>query len=482
MKTVVLYFFVLIVPDLLFSQVTFEKTFTVNGNDKGISVLETKDGNYLIYCISEGPVKNNCSLIKTGANGDSLWGKRYPGFNTSWIISNHEPIKETEDSGYIFTTVIVDTTLLIKTNNNGDTLWKLKYIHLKYATFQPTTDGGFILCGIDSTGKLSLIKTNNLGHQLWRKWISLFDRYYTYINRDFSVKQTTDEGFIVSGNLYNDIAFITLPVYTFLIRANSTGDSLWAKKIDTLPFQSISNVQATSGNGFIVAGSLDSLTNFNPEHLNGFIMRFDENGNSLWTKSYGGTGNQEFNSLKMTDDGGYIACGDNNPDLTTPPPFGFYGFYLVRMNAAGDTLWTKCYPGGQSGWSDIVGLSVQETSDHGFIACGTQWDSTGNGHVFLIKTDSLGNVYPQGINDNHPFSSLLPFPNPTRGMVFLNPPGNFRELEVLDILGNVILHMKIDPNDNSTLKINLSGNPEGIYLLKLKNENSIRFGKIVLSH
>ncbi len=482
MKTFTIAFLIFILPVLLFSQVTFQKTFTITGDDEGISVIQTRDGNYLVYGRSAGTLENNCFLIKTGMNGDSLWRKVYPNYNPwSYPISNDEPLAETNDSGYIFTTTWLDTAILIKTNQNGDTLWTVKYNHLLYATFQLTNDGGYILCGLDPSRDLILIKTNNLGIEQWRKLISFLDPIYPYGNRDFSIKQTTDGGYIVSGNCYHDVGPASLLVYCFIIKANNTGDSLWVKKTDNLPLLYFSTIQSTSGNGFITAGGLDSLTVNGPKHLNGYIMKFDENGDALWSKSYGGTGNQDFHSLQKTDDGGYITCGENNPDLSNPPPFGFYGLYLVRMDASGDTLWTKFYPGGQQGYHDMIGRSVYQTADGGFITCGTQYDSTDHGYVFVIKTDGDGNVYPQGINDKHPNTTLSPFPNPTSGKVYLNPPGQYNILEISDLLGNVILLKEIDPGNNSTLKIDLSGNPDGVYLLKLQNENNILTGKIVLA-
>ena len=482
MKTFILYLLFFISPNFLFSQVTFKKTFTITGDDDGISVIQTRAGNYLVYCLS-GSVENNCILIKTRANGDSIWGKLYPGRLEPWIINNHEPIMETSDSGYIFTTVFLDTTFLVKTNINGDTLWTVKYIYLKYATFQSTNDGGYVLCGMDTTHKICLIKTNNYGHEQWRKWISWefpTSAQYMEIPSELSIKQTTDGGFIVSGNTQHIDFNPPLPniFRIFLIRTNSSGDTLWTKKIHNMPLQKINTIQATSGNGFIGAGALDSSDVYNNIHMNGYIMKFDGNGDTLWTKSYGGPGNQEFNSFEKTDDGGYIACGENNPVFGLT---GYYGFYLVRMDAVGDTLWTRYYPEGQSGDQDIIGRSVHQTADHGFIACGIQYDSGDHGHVLLIKTDSIGHVYPQGINDKLPSISLNPFPNPSEGMVYLNPPGNFRQLEVSDIFGNVILRKAIDPNDNSILEIDLTGNPEGIYLLKLKNENIVRTEKIVIA-
>ena len=467
MKTFTL-FILIFSSQTLFSQVTFQKTFRITGSDVGVSVLETYDGNYLIYGVSNLAVQNNCFLIKTDANGDSLWGKRYPGYYP-YAISNLDPISQTQDNGYIFTTVMLDTTLFIRTNKDGDTLWTVRYNHMSYATFQPTMDGGYILCGLDPTTKLILIKTNNQGHEQWRKFISFFDPVYPYSNRDFSIKQTTDGGYIVSGNSYHDVGAYSFFGYCFLIKANSSGDSLWTKKTDILPLQNFSTIQSTSGNGCIAAGSLDSLTNNGPLNMNGYITKFDENGDPLWSKSYGGSGNQDLHSIQKTSDGGYIACGDNNPDIL----YGLWGLYLVRTDANGDTLWTKSYPGGLSGTKDILGLYAQETADHGFIACGSKYDSLGNGYVFLMKTDGLGNVYPQGINQTGNTMPLEVFPNPSAGKVYLNLPGKLTSLTVSDMFGRQILQRKIDPTYNNTQIIDLTGNPDGVYLLKVQNETEI---------
>jgi hypothetical protein len=216
--------------------------------------------------------------------------------------------------------------------------------------------------------------------------------------------------------------------------------------------------------------------------MNGNITKFDENGDALWSKSYGGSGNQDLHSIQKTSDGGYIACGDNNPDLTNPPPYGLWGLYLVRTDANGDTLWTKSYPGGLSGSKDIIGFYAQETSDHGFIACGSKYDSLGNGYVSLIKTDGLGNVYPQGINQVGNAMPLNVFPNPSAGKVYLNLPGKFKSLTISDMFGKEIFRKKIDPNDNNTQIIDLTGNPDGVYVLQVQNETEIRVGRIVLRH
>jgi hypothetical protein len=68
---------------------------------------------------------------------------------------------------------------------------------------------------------------------------------------------------------------------------------------------------------------------------------------------------------------------------------GSYDVYLIKTNAQGDTLWTRAY----GGPSSDEGSSVQTTTDGGYIVAGTTSSfGAGMADVYLIRTDSLGNV------------------------------------------------------------------------------------------
>ena len=97
-----------------------------------------------------------------------------------------------------------------------------------------------------------------------------------------------------------------------------------------------------------------------------------------------------------------------------------------------------------------------------------------------MKTDGLGNVYPQGINQTGNAMLLEVFPNPSEGKIYLNLPGKYSRLTVSDIFGKRIFQKAIDPNDNNTQIIDLTGNPDGVYLLQVRNETCIRTGKIII--
>jgi uncharacterized delta-60 repeat protein len=141
------------------------------------------------------------------------------------------------------------------------------------------------------------------------------------------------------------------------------------------------SVQQTSDGGYIVAGLTYS---FGAGDNDIFLIKTDANGNIIWAKTYGGTNWDEALSVQQTSDGGYIVAG-RTPSYST----GDYDFFLIKTDADGNLEWAKTYGGTNDEWA----LSVQQTSDGGYIAVGWTWSfGAGWGDIFLIKTDADGNV------------------------------------------------------------------------------------------
>jgi len=104
---------------------------------------------------------------------------------------------------------------------------------------------------------------------------------------------------------------------------------------------------------------------------------------TLWTKTYGGSGDDWGSSVQQTSDGGYIIAGGT----------GSYGagggdIWLIKIDSEGNKEWDKTFGESELDW----GYSVQQTSDGGYIIAGETWSyGAGEADVWLIKTDSEGN-------------------------------------------------------------------------------------------
>ena len=141
------------------------------------------------------------------------------------------------------------------------------------------------------------------------------------------------------------------------------------------------SVQETSDGGYILAGYTYS---FGTGESDVYLIKLDSNGDTIWTKTYGGDSYDVGYSVQETSDGGYIIVG-----YTYSFGAGESDVYLIKTDSNGNVLWTKTFGGA----SYDMGYSVQETSDGGYIITGyTDSFGAGGSDVYLIKTDSNGNI------------------------------------------------------------------------------------------
>jgi hypothetical protein len=153
-------------------------------------------------------------------------------------------------------------------------------------------------------------------------------------------------------------------------------------------------------NGFIVCGKTNSnnpLFGVPPGHGNdAYVAKYDVNGNIAWRHIYGGSGEDFFNSVIQTADGGFIAAGhtsSNDGDVS-----GNHGgngdAWVVKISADGTLQWQKCYGG--SGDDIFFSISAEAT---GYILTGTtnshNGDITswfGDYDVWIVKLSLTGTI------------------------------------------------------------------------------------------
>jgi len=184
-----------------------------------------------------------------------------------------------------------------------------------------------------------------------------------------SVQLTIDGGYIITGQA-DFSSWTTGDIW--LIKTNSNGDTLWSRTFGGGYADIGYCVQQTADGGYIIAGAWNGAT----DHA--WLIKTDSLGNQQWARTFEGSGNDAFYSVQQTTDGGYIITGIG----------GDADVWLIKTDSQGDSLWTRTFGGV---WYDAGG-DVQQTNDGGYvIAGGTTSYGAGQGDVWLIKTDSLGN-------------------------------------------------------------------------------------------
>ncbi|MGB3477792.1 MAG: T9SS type A sorting domain-containing protein [bacterium] len=165
-------------------------------------------------------------------------------------------------------------------------------------------------------------------------------------------------------------------MYFITISFAQAPDTLWTRAFGDAYRDQAFEVQQTSDGGYIMCGFLSSTQTWS---YNVYLIKTDSLGNKIWAVDYGGADDDIGYSVCETSDGGYIASGS-----TMSFGVGWREAFLLRLNANGDTLWTKSY-----GWTNAqnTAYTVRETPDSCFLLVGSTIAKT-----LLIKTDTNGDT------------------------------------------------------------------------------------------
>lgn len=238
-----------------------------------------------------------------------------------------------------------------------------------------TEDGGYIITGSTMSfgaGQYDvyLIKTDDSGVEQWNR---------TYGGSEYemgrSVQHTFDGGYIIAGY---STSFGAGSSDVYLIKTDETGIELWSKTYGDIYGDDALSVRKTTDGGYIIAGR---TWNYGAGEADIYLIRTDASGTEQWSQTYGGPNNDKCNSVELTSDGGYILAGYTYSDE------GYPDFYLIKTDALGTEEWSKTF--GHFYYN--IGKVARQTSDGGYIFVGTSSDYyTGILDIQLIKTNSMG--------------------------------------------------------------------------------------------
>lgn len=357
-----------------YAQTTFQQVYGGSTFDHAHSVQQTSDSGFIVSGYKTVGSSYDMYLIKTDALGNASWSKTYNlgGFDMGYCV------KQTADLGYIITGKKSSEVCLVKTDIAGNIEWKKTYyktggIDAEGRAVIATKDSGYIIAGFinsyNSSYNMLLIKTNSNGDTLWTK---------TYggnaYDAAYSVVETSDGGYTLMGI---SKSFGDANGDAYMVKTDQNGAVIWSKTYGSTNLDEGTSIINTTSGGYIFTGTTMSYGAGNKDF---FVTETDSAGNVLWSKAYGGTGYESGMCINKTN-GGYIISG-----ATQAWSGGSYDTYLIKINGSGILQWAKTFGGS----SDESGTSVCSTDDGGYIVSGSSNSFVTNGDFYLVKTDSTG--------------------------------------------------------------------------------------------
>jgi predicted secreted protein len=342
-----------------------------------ITVPSVPNGNYNVTAIDASGNRAVSSLsVEASPSG---WSKTYGGAGDD---KGTGELVQTSDGGYA---ILGDTSSfgaggtdfwLIKTDASGTMQWNRTYggasDELSGEMCQ-TSDGGYALAGATTSfgagGRdFYLVKTDANGVMLWNRTYGGTDNEYAY-----SVIQSADGGYVMAGVTRS---FGAGGMDFYFIKTDAAGTMLWSKTYGGAGDEVALRVVQTSDGGYALSGHTNSS---GAGGYDFWLVKTDAAGNMQWNKTCGGTGNDQNAYVVQTSDEGYAIIGYSTS-------FGGYKAYLAKTDASGTMQWNKTYESG----TVTIGMHVIQTADGGFVIVG--WNYLNGQDFLLIKTDSAGNM------------------------------------------------------------------------------------------
>ena len=252
-----------------------------------------------------------------------------------------------------------------------------------------TSDGGYVIVGSSTSygaggSDLWILKVDGLGEFSWSK---TYGGQGNDIGRD--ITQTSDGGYIITG--YTKSFSSGGDMDLWLIKTDANGESClysdggtcsensskWIKTFGTSGNDYGSSVQETSEGDFIVAGKSGRIPSV-------FVIKTNSSGEKIWENLYGTGPGDRAQYIIERQDLGFLIVGKENANNVDD------NLCLINIDTDGAEVWHSLYGGGGADG----GNHISEVSGGGYIIAGAT-KSYGNGNwddLWLVKTSTGGSM------------------------------------------------------------------------------------------
>ncbi|MGQ9853884.1 MAG: hypothetical protein ACUVTG_10845, partial [Candidatus Oleimicrobiaceae bacterium] len=446
---------------MAFAETTFERQYgRPDRGELAWDIAEDADGSFAIVgttFAADCPFMlcdMNGYVVKINPQGDTAW-TRVIGSNWTDIITSVIVVGD----DYVMTGL---RNLFANWQSYGTQVWFLKIDKNNLVTVDKTygglsadagseivpTPGGYFIVG--STGSFGardgkkdvwLLRLYSTGDTLWTRTYDLgYEDMGTSIipshNGHYLITAVSCTGYC--GGLFQQgfaAYFVT----------DSVGNVLKTHLFERGQKHKLTKTKPTSDGGAILVGATSMVDNFPDEDI--WSVKIDANADTVWTKILTDVGTVYEGAWDVfeAENGGYYVAAYSQRYQTAD--MNFDNWWLLRLDAAGDTMWTRRLGGPKN--DDPYAMIP--TSDGGLIMAG--WRdanpnplenlSVGNADFYVIKTDALGMV--TGVKSSAEVAQTCVlfqnYPNAFNGRTRIRyrlPRRSYVTLAVCDLLGREV--------------------------------------------
>lgn len=341
-----------------------------------------------------------------------------------------------------------------------------------------------------------VVKYNSSGGVVWAKSAGSGGNDMTY-----SIAADINEDIIATGTFTGNATFGSITLSTngsgdiFLAKFDAgTGAVLWASKTGGNTQDEGRCVRLDVYNNIYLSGFFQSdvmtvgsvtLNNFfTAGNNNGFIAKYNSNGNGIWAHAINGQSKVTGLALSGTH---VYGCGSFNHDSLN------YGGYTLFQNGSSDFFITHCDTSGNSRWAmyQTAGGGSSENANKidadawgnvvvaGFIKSDpvtfgtTTLNSGGNFDMFVARMGGS----PTGITSLENTNHFVIYPNPTDGPINIEMSHTSYKAEIYNSTGQKVY--SFFNSANAAHKVNLNWLPSGIYMVKVYDRGEVYSQKMV---
>lgn len=353
---------------------SFQRILVGNNWFQLVSAAQSPSGGYILAGYNRNRIHEliEVVLIKTNANGETVWAKQFDNYYSNENISvdfNHG------FGGYVLsmygkpmdTNLIDKAGLTYKIGENAQLIWEKTFVQDGLYNFgritRTASNNNFLAIGNMNLGNSSnavLVNYNNSGSELWRK-----QQNGVYLS---DIKRNNDFGYVISGyGLYgNSIA-------SYVGNLDVDGNLLWSKFIPETGNSTSVSVEALMNGEIVIAGLYNNQPN------RSYLMKLTNSGDLLWKKDLSVfSPSDEVKSVVQDVTGNIVVVGNTSAGAIQQ------GF-VCKFTEDGDLVYSKTFRQG----SKSAFNHVSATADNGLIISG-YLEIGGVNQGYLVKLNSNG--------------------------------------------------------------------------------------------